>query len=74
MIIQHNKTGRKYNTTAEAWAKIQQRGDGHLYTVVEAEIPKEVKAARAKQTPGTDHTNNEGTNDPSPGENPGADN
>ncbi len=74
MIIQHNKTGRKYSTTAEAWAKIQQRGDGHLYTVVEAEIPKEVKAARAKQTPGTDHTNNEGTNDPSPGENTGADN
>lgn len=74
MIIQHNKTGRKYNTNAEAWAKIQARGDGHLYTVVEAEIPKEVKAARAKQTPGIDHTNNEGSNDPSLSENPGADN
>lgn len=74
MIIQHVKTGRKYNTTAEAWAKIQGRGDGHLYAVIEAEIPKEIKAARAKQTPGIDHTNNEGSNDPSPGENPGVDN
>ncbi len=72
MIIQHIKTGRKYNTTAEAWAKIQGRGDGHLYAVIEAEIPKEIKAARAKQPPGIEH--NEGSNDTSTSEDSRADN
>ena len=74
MIIQHIKTGRKYNATADAWEKIQARGDGHLYTVVEAEIPKEIKAARANKNLGIDHTNNEGSIDPSLSEDSRADN
>lgn len=74
MIIQHIKTGRKYNATADAWEKIQARGDRHLYTVVEAEIPKEIKAARVNKNLGIDHTNNEGSNDPSLSEDSRADN
>lgn len=74
MIIQHIKTGRKYSATAEAWEKIQARGDAHRYAIVEAEIPKEIKAARANKNLGIDHTNNEGSNDPSPSEDSRADN
>lgn len=72
MIIKHNRSGKQYHTTPEAWAKIQGRGDDVNYTVIQPETPKEIKAARATKNPGIEH--NEGSNDSSPSENPGADN
>lgn len=58
MIIQHNKTEKKYTINADTWSALQKSGKAGSYKVIQSDVkkPKEIKMS-GKQKPEYDKVN-----------------